>query len=205
MMIATAPKLVEIRWHGRGGQGVVTASNLLAQAALEEGDYFQSFPEFGAERSGAPIVAYTRISHETIHIRSQVLEPGIVVVLDATLIGKIDLLAGLQRGGAIVVNTPLSPDEMAHRLGAHDFVLCTVDGTRIAMDLLGRNIPNVPMLGGLLKVRQVVSQEAVLATIHHRLGARLRREVVQANLEAFRRAYLEARVGQEHSAYEVQV
>jgi len=200
MTVATRTKLVEIRWHGRGGQGVVTASNLLAQAALEEGDYFQSFPEFGAERSGAPIIAYTRISREAIDIRSQILEPGIVVLLDATLIGKIDLLAGLQRGGAIVVNTPLSPEEMADRLDAQGFALCTVDGTRIAMDLLGRNIPNVPMLGGLLKVRRVVTQKAVLETIQHRLGGRLRPEIVQANVAAFHRAYHEARVGQEPSA-----
>ncbi|MBI4202611.1 MAG: 2-oxoacid:acceptor oxidoreductase family protein [Chloroflexi bacterium] len=174
---------------------MVTASNLLAQAALEDGAYFQSFPEFGAERSGAPIIAYTRISHEVIHIRSQVLEPTIVVILDATLIGRVDLLAGLQEGGAIIVNTPLSPEEMRDRLDARAFVLCTVDSTGIAQKLLGRNIPNVPMLGGLLKARPLVPQEAVLSTIQHRLSARLRGEVVRANVEAFRRAYAEARVG----------
>lgn len=195
MTTTTRRSLVQIRWHGRGGQGVVTASNLLAQAALEDGRYFQSFPDYGAERSGAPIIAYTRVSDALIHIRSQVTEPDIVMVFDATLIGKVDLLAGLREEGAVVVNTSLSPEEVRERMNVGLPTVCTVDGTRIAIDVLGRNIPNVPMLGGLLRVEEVVSQEAVLATIQHRLGARLRQEVVQANLEAFRRAYQEAQVG----------
>ncbi|MFC1935564.1 2-oxoacid:acceptor oxidoreductase family protein [Chloroflexota bacterium] len=195
MTTTTRRNLVQIRWHGRGGQGVVTASNLLAEAALEDGRYFQSFPDFGAERSGAPIIAYSRVSDTFIHIRSPVTEPDIVMVLDATLIGKVDFLAGLQEDGAVVVNTPLSPEEMREHLNVGLRRVCTVDGTSISTDLLGRNIPNVPMLGGLLRVEEIVSQEAVLATIRHRLGARLSEQVVQANLETFRRAYQEARVG----------
>lgn len=195
MTTTTRRSLAQIRWHGRGGQGVVTASNLLAQAALEDGRYFQSFPDYGAERSGAPIIAYTRVSDAPIHIRSQVTEPDIVMLLDATLIGKVDLLAGLCEEGAVVVNTSLSPEEVRQYMNVGSRTVCTVDGTGIAVAVLGRNIPNVPMLGGLLRVEEIVSQEAVLATIRHRLGARLRQEVVQANLEAFRRAYQEARVG----------
>ena len=195
MTTTTRRSSVQIRWHGRGGQGVVTASNLLAEAALEDGRYFQSFPDFGAERSGAPIIAHTRVSDTLINIRSPVTEPDIVMLLDATLIGKVDFLAGLQEKGAIVINTPLAPEEIREHLNVGHRRVCTVDGTRIATDLLGRNIPNVPMLGGLLRVEEVVSQEAVLATIQHRLGARLREQVVQANLETFRRAYQEARVG----------
>jgi len=174
---------------------VVTASNLLAEAALEDGRYFQSFPDFGAERAGAPIIAYSRVSDTFIHIRSPVTEPDIVVVLDETLIGKVDFLAGLHEEGAVVVNTSLSPEEMRRHLDVGARTVCTVDGTRIATEILGRNIPNVPMLGGLIQVEQVVSQEAVLATIQHRLGARFREQVIQANLEAFRRACQEAVVG----------
>ena len=173
----------------------MTASNLLAEAALEDGRYFQSFPDFGAERSGAPIIAHSRVSDTFIHIRSPVTEPDIVMVLDDTLIGKVAFLAGLKEDGAVVVNTPLSPEEMREHLNVGLRRVCTVDGTRIAMDVLGRNIPNVPMLGGLLRVEDVVSQEAVLATIQHRLGARLREEIVKANIDAFRRAYQEAMVG----------
>ncbi len=193
--MTTRRSLVQIRWHGRGGQGVVTASNLLAEAALEDKLYFQSFPDYGAERSGAPIIAYTRLSDAPIHIRSQVTEPDIVIVLDASLIGKVDLLAGLGEEGTIVVNTSLSPDEVRERLNAGHRTVCVVDGTQISMDVLGRNIPNVPMLGGLLRIEEVVSQEAVIATIRHRLGARFRSQIVQANLDAFSRAYQEATVG----------
>ncbi|MEE8443408.1 MAG: 2-oxoacid:acceptor oxidoreductase family protein [Dehalococcoidia bacterium] len=195
MTATTRRGFVQIRWHGRGGQGVVTASNLLAEAALEDKRYFQSFPDYGAERSGAPIIAYTRLSDAPIHIRSQVTNPDIVMVLDASLIGAVDLLAGLGEEGTIVVNTSLSPDEVRERLNADHRTVCAVDGTQISMDVLGRNLPNVPILGGLLCLEEVVSQDAVKATIRHRLGARYSDRIVQANLDAFSRAYREATVG----------
>jgi pyruvate ferredoxin oxidoreductase gamma subunit len=194
MAVKLESPLVEIRWHGRGGQGVVTASRLLAEAALEEGLFFQSLPEFGAERAGAPLVAYSRISSSYIHNRSYVSQPDVVVVLDPTLIGAVNFLEGLKEDGIIVVNTHLPPGELAGRLEAKGYRVCTVDATRIALDTLGRNIPNVPLLGALVRSVPIVTREAAEKSIRHRLGLRLSEKTVEANLEAFRRGYQEAQL-----------
>jgi len=183
--------LFEIRWHGRGGQGVVTASEILAEAALEEGKYFQAFPDYGPERMGAPIRAYTRISSLPIRQHCQITQPDAVVVLDPTLIGVVDFIEGVKEGGVLVVNTSLSPTELRSRLGFDRGKVFTVDATRIALDTIGRNIPNTTIIGALLKALGVVSKEAVCEEIGKRLEARGGKEMARANIEAFERAYNE--------------
>lgn len=189
-------EVVEIRWHGRAGQGVVTASELLAETALEEGKYFQSFPEFGAERSGAPIRAFSRFSGQPITIHCAIYEPDVVVIFDPTLVGVVDMTEGLKPDGVVVANTRLGPAELRQRLGLGPATrVYTVDATRIAMDTLGRNIPNVPMVGALLRAVTVVSPKNLDEQIKTRLGARFSARVVQANQQAFERAYQETQQG----------
>ena len=187
--------MFEIRWHGRGGQGAVTASELLAETALEEGKYFQSFPDYGPERMGAPIRAYTRISDVPILQHSQITEPDAVVVLDPTLIGVVDFAQGLGNDGILVVNTPLSPTELRERIDYVPGKVYTVDASSIARSTIGRNIPNLPMIGALLRAVGVVSKEGVIKATKERLGARISEEVARANVEALERAYLETREG----------
>ena len=187
--------MIEIRWHGRGGQGAVTASELLAETALEEDKYFQAFPEYGPERMGAPIRAYTRISTSPIRQHCQVTEPDAVVVLDPTLIGVVDFTDGLKADGVLVVNTPLSPTELRERLGFNGGRVIVIDATRIAMDAMGRNIPNTPMIGALLKAIEAVSKEDIIEGIRNRLGPRVGEKMAEANVEALERAYKEAEEG----------
>ncbi|MBI4336750.1 MAG: 2-oxoacid:acceptor oxidoreductase family protein [Chloroflexi bacterium] len=180
-------ELMELRWHGRGGQGVVTASHFLAEAALLDGRFFQSLPEFGAERSGAPLVAYTRISSRPVLDRSPVLEPHIVAVLDPTLLGRVPVAQGLKAHGTLLVNSSRGPHELAGLLGEHKATVVTVDATRIVLETLGRNIPNIAMLGALVRICPVVSKWALTKVIQQRLGERLSYKAVQANLAAFER------------------
>lgn len=191
-----AGALVEIRWHGRGGQGVVTASQILAEAALLEEHYFQAFPEFGPERTGAPLRAYTRIGRAPINLHCPISEPDIVVVLDPTLLATVDVLDGLKESGTLVINTPLEPQALRAKLArSRAFKVVTIDATRIAMDSFKRNVPNTPILGALLRVAPVVSTESCLRLLKERLGARLDTAVVEANVKAFQQAYAEAREG----------
>lgn len=183
--------VTEIRWHGRGGQGAVTASEILAEAALEEGKYFQAFPDYGPERMGAPIRAYTRISSSPIRQHCQVTDPDAVVVLDPTLIGVVDFTEGIKEGGVLVVNTVASPAELKTQLEFDRGKVFAVDATRIALDTIGRNIPNTPMIGALLKALGVVSKEGVREEIRKRMEARVGKEVAQANIKAFEQAYNE--------------
>lgn len=187
--------LVEVRWHGRGGQGVVTAGELLAEAALIEGKDFQSFPEFSAERSGAPVTAFTRISSSSIDIQSAVVEPDIVVVLDPTLLEMTNVLTGLKPGtGIAVVNSILAPEELQKTDPLGCYIICTVDATGIAMDLLDRNLPNMPMLGALIRITGLVSLDDMERCIDQRLTARIPPSEVAANKTALKRGYEQARM-----------
>lgn len=177
-------KMVEIRWHGRGGQGVVTASEILADAALLEGMFFQALPEFGAERSGAPIRAYTRLSSRPIQVHYAVTEPDVVVVLDPTLIVADDLTQGVKPSGLILINSPESPEKVRARIGPTSASLYTVDASAIAKGAIGRNIPNVPILGALLSAIPLVSVANLRDAVERRMRGRLREEVVQGNLAA---------------------
>jgi len=180
--------LIEVRWHGRGGQGVVTVSRLLAQAALLEDKYAQAFPEFGPERLGAPILGFTRISEKPIEVHSQVYNPHYVVVLDPTLLGVIDVFKGLIEGGSAVVNINKSPEELKSELKMReDINVFTVDATNIAIDVLGRPIYNTAMLGALIRVSKLTSLESVKNATINRFGA----ELGKRNVAVIERAYKE--------------
>lgn len=183
--------MVEIRWHGRGGQGVVTAGEILAEAAMEEGKYFQAFPDYGPERMGAPVKAYTRISDSPIEIHSQITSPDIVVVVDSTLIGHVNVTEGLKNGGIIVLNTSLSPQEAREKLGLvnRPIRVFTVDASQIAIKHFGRNIPNTPMLGALVKATGLVSLDSIIHLTKEKLGTKVTEEIVQANVQAIKEAY----------------
>jgi len=174
---------------------VVTVSRLLAEAALTEGLYFLSFPDFGAERSGAPILSYLRVGPEPINDRSHIQEPDVVVVLDPTLIGRVDFLNGLKEDGLLVINSDRSPEEMAGQLKIKTQRVCTVNATGIALDLLKRDIPNTPILGALLQAMPIVSLDVARETMQERLRERFSERVVTANLEALERGSREARIG----------
>jgi pyruvate ferredoxin oxidoreductase gamma subunit len=178
--------LVEIRWHGRGGQGIVSVSRLLAEAALLDNKYVQSFPEFGPERSGAPVRGFTRISDEPISIHSQIYNPNIVVVVDPTLIGA-NVVAGLAKDGTILANTEMTPDELGKTLGVQDAHIYTINAKRIALDVLGRPIYNTAMLGSLLKVAPLASFESVSKVVLQRFPGTLG----EKNVQAMKRAYTE--------------
>ncbi len=185
---------LEIRWHGRAGQGVVTASKLLAEAAMKEGKYFQALPEYGAERMGAPVRAYTRISSTPIIPHCLVTEPNVVVVIDPYLIDSINIIENIAKDAILVINTSLSPTEVRSKLNYTEGKVGTVDATRIALHTLGRNLPNVPMLGALLKVREIVSKENLASLIKFKLAATMKPEIVEANIRAFEQGYAECRV-----------
>lgn len=185
--------MIEIRWHGRGGQGVVTASKLLASSALAEGKYIQAFPEFGPERMGAPIRSFTRISNEPITIHSQVTSPDVVVVLDPTLIGEIDLTEGLKEDGILIVNTTKSPKELKKDLNLKEKRIYSLDATRIARESIGRPIPNVPMLGALVKATGLLKLEQVTKAIKESFKKKFKDEVIEGNVKALERAYREVK------------
>lgn len=187
--------LIEIRWHGRGGQGAKTAALLFADAAMEEGKFIQAFPEYGPERMGAPVQSFNRLSDSPITIHSGVESPDIVVVLDATLIDKVDVTAGLSKNGRLIINTPKSPEEVRAQLALSDKKIYTVDASEIALDTLGRDIPNTPMLGALIKVSGLLNFESMLKNV----GAKLKRKfaskpkLIEGNIEAIKRAYNEVK------------
>lgn len=187
--------VIEFRWHGRGGQGVVTAGKLLAEAAMEEGKYFQALPDYGAERMGAPIKAYTRISPQPIVLHCQVTDPDIVVVADSTLLGVVNVTEGLKEDGALIVNTKLSPKAIRERIGYHTGRVYTVDATGIALDSIGRNIPNSPMLGAILRASHIVNTESMLHKMESKFKPLFKPAVVAGNLKALERALEETQVG----------
>ncbi len=185
--------MIEIRWHGRGGQGAVTASELVAVAAIKEGKYALAFPEFGAERRGAPVRAYTRITTETTLIpRTPVLEPDIVVVLDSGLLGLPDVLKGIKKGGLLLVNTKAKPSELRSRLGcSSDVKVATVDATGIALETIRTPIVNTAILGALVRASNVVRLDNILEAVKERFPGR----VGEVNVEAVKRAYEKVEVG----------
>lgn len=185
--------MVEVRWHGRGGQGAKTASYLLAESAAADGRYVQAYPEYGAERSGAPIRSFTRISDRPIRTHSGVTNPDIVVVLDPTLLLSVDVAEGVEPGGVILVNSEDAPAQVKGQLEAKDVKVCTVPATRIAMETLKRPIPNTPMMGALVKVMGSLDIERVKKDVRKRFATRFRPEIVEANVNALQRAFEEVR------------
>lgn len=186
--------MVEIRWHGRGGQGAKTAAQLLAEAAMESGRSIQAFPEYGPERAGAPIKAFTRISDDPIDIHSGVSEPDVVVVIDPTLLDSVDVTEGLGDDGLILVNSSQSPDQVRKTLGIERGKVGTVDATTIALDTLGRPMTNLPMVGALLKARSIVPVDVLETRIEKKFSGKIGEEKTRANISGTRRAYEEVRL-----------
>ena len=183
-------KLVEIRWHGRGGQGAKTASLLLADAAFNTGKYIQGFPEYGPERMGAPITAYNRISDEKITIHSNIYEPDYVVVVDDSLLESVDVTKGLKEEGAIVINTTKTPDEVRPLLKGYKGKVCTIDAKTISIETLGKYFPNTPMLAAIVKVSKIMTDEEFLndmqGSFKHKFAKKP--EVIEGNMKALEMA-----------------
>lgn len=178
--------LIEIRWHGRGGQGAKTASLLLADAAFNTGKYIQGFPEYGPERMGAPITAYNRISDKPITIHSNIYEPNYVVVVDDTLLESVPVTAGLKKEGAIVINTTKSPEYLKEKLNGYDGNIYTIDARKVSEETLGKYFPNTPMLAAIVKVTGIMSDEAFLedmkGSFKHKFAKKP--EVIEGNMKA---------------------
>ena len=178
--------LIEIRWHGRGGQGAKTASLLLADAAFNTGKYIQGFPEYGPERMGAPITAYNRISTNPITIHTNIYEPDYVVVVDDTLLESVDVTAGLKEDGAIVINTTKSADYLKSVLKGYSGEIYTIDAKKISEETLGRYFPNTPMLAAIVKVSKIMSDEDLLedmkGSFKHKFAKKP--EVIDGNMKA---------------------
>jgi pyruvate ferredoxin oxidoreductase gamma subunit len=189
-------KLTEIRWHGRGGQGVVTAGKLLAETALGSGQYFQAFPDYGPERMGAPIKAYTRLSPEPIDLHCQIEEPNVVLVLDPTLLGTVNVIEGLEENGILLVNTNQTPAEIRKMLGLKTGKVFTVDASHIAIEEIGREITNTPMIGALAKATGLFQIEDLIEQTRKRFKKLMMKEdIIEANVRAMRRAVEEAQEG----------
>lgn len=177
---------LEIRWHGRGGQGAKTAALLLADVAFKTGQYVQGFPEYGPERMGAPITAYNRISKEVIRVHSNIYTPDLVVVVDETLLHSVDVTAGLKAEGAIIVNTPKTAEEIRPLLKGYKGSVFTVDARRISVETLGKNFPNSPMLAAAVAVSGVMSKEEFLKEMQESYRHKFAKkpEVIEGNMKA---------------------
>lgn len=187
--------LIEIRWHGRGGQGAKTASLLLADAAFNTGKYIQGFPEYGPERMGAPITAYNRISSNPITIHSNIYEPDYVVVVDDSLLESVDITAGLKETGAIVINTTKSADYLKEVLKGYKGEVYTIDARKISEEALGKYFPNTPMLAAIVKVSKIMTDEELLedmkGSFKHKFAKKP--EVIEGNMKALEMALKEVK------------
>lgn len=186
---------VEIRWHGRGGQGVKTAALLFGEAALSLGKYIQAFPEYGPERMGAPVTAFNRLSEKPITLHCGITNPQIVVVLDSSLMATVDVAAGLPEDGILIVNSSFSPQEVRKQIKLKRGKIFTIDASRISLETIGRAIPNTPMLGALAKVSGLLELSALLEDMKRKLESKFasKPEVIKGNLEAIKRAYEEVK------------
>ncbi|MEE1053574.1 MAG: 2-oxoacid:acceptor oxidoreductase family protein [Acutalibacteraceae bacterium] len=182
---------VEIRWHGRGGQGAKTAALLLADVAFKTGQNVQGFPEYGPERMGAPITAYNRISRDTIRVHSNIYTPDYVVVVDETLLYSVDVTAGLNPDGAVIINTPKSAEEVMPLLKGYKGRVVTVDARSISEHTLGKNFPNTPMLAATVAVSGIMKKHEFIkemyASFEHKFAKKP--EVIEGNMQALEMAY----------------
>lgn len=180
--------LIEIRWHGRGGQGVVTAGKLLAEMALAGDGYFQAFPDYGPERMGAPIRAFTRLSSRPIHVHSQIDEPDVVVVLDPTLLRTVAVTEGLKGDGILIINTSASPVVVRESTSFQTGKVFTVDASQIAIEEIGREITNTPMLGAFARATGLFDVEQIAGQLRAWFGKKIPTGAVEANIRAMKRA-----------------
>jgi 2-oxoacid:acceptor oxidoreductase gamma subunit (pyruvate/2-ketoisovalerate family) len=183
-------KMLEFRWHGRGGQGAWTASELLARTALSEGKYIQSFPEFGPERMGAPVTAFTRISEEPLRLHCAIYDPDVVVVLDNTLLKTVPVTAGInQDDDVIIINSTEEPAKIRQDLKVEKGKVWTVPATQIALRILGQPITNTALLGAVAKATGIVTMEGIEKTVKGRFKA----ELAEKNIAVIKEAYKEAK------------
>lgn len=189
--------MIEIRWHGRGGQGAKTASLLLADAAFNTGKYIQGFPEYGPERMGAPITAYNRISDTPIRIHSNIYEPDYVVVVDDSLIGAVDVTSGLKDNGAIVINTNENIDSLRKKLNGFSGKIYTIDASKISLECLKANFPNTAMLAAVVNITKIMSKEELIDNMKDAFSHKFAKkpEVIEPNMEALLRGYSEIKGG----------
>lgn len=182
--------LIEIRWHGRGGQGAKTASLLLADAAFNTGKYIQGFPEYGPERMGAPITAYNRISTSPIRVHSNIYEPDYVVVVDDTLLKAVDVASGLKEDGAIVINTTKGIDEIAPLLKGYKGSVYTIDARKVSEEALGKYFPNTPMLAAIVKVAGIMPEDDFIKDMQDSFRHKFAKkpEVIDGNMKALKLA-----------------
>ncbi len=188
---------VEIRWHGRGGQGAKTACLLLADVAFSSGKHVQGFPEYGPERMGAPITAYNRITDEHCKVHSNIYTPDYVVVVDETLLKSVDVTKGLKETGALIINSKKTPEEIRPMLNGYEGKVCSVDAEKISMETLGRNFPNTPMLGAVVKVSNVIDQERFVKDMRESFEHKFanKESIIEGNMKALVKSMEEVKVG----------
>lgn len=187
---------IEIRWHGRGGQGTVTAAKVLADACLSGGRYVQAFPEYGPERSGAPLRAYNRVSSKELRMHCPVLHPQVIAIADATLLDGVNVTEGAREDSIFIVNTSKEPSEIREKLKLLPTQkVYTLDATKIAIECFGRAMPNSPMLGAVCRVTGLVSLDALLEDVRKSFGKKFSQKIIDGNLEATKRGYEEVREG----------
>jgi pyruvate ferredoxin oxidoreductase gamma subunit len=186
---------LEIRWHGRGGQGAKTAALLLADVAFKTGQYVQGFPEYGPERMGAPITAFNRISRDRIRVHSNIYEPDYVVVVDDTLLESVDVTAGLKKEGAILINTTKEKEEILPHLKGYEGEVHIIDARKVCHETLGKYFPNTPMLAAIVKVSGVIEREIFINLMRESLEHKFAKkpEVLEGNMKALRLAMEEVR------------
>ncbi|WP_022670544.1 2-oxoacid:acceptor oxidoreductase family protein [Hippea alviniae] len=189
-------KKLEIRWHGRAGQGAVTAAKTLAELiSQEEGIYAQGFAVYGAEKRGAPVVAFTRVDEKPIRDHSEYMEPDIVLLLDPTLMGLVDVKEGLKKDGKVIINTAFPKDEVVKELGLEDYEVYVIDANRISIEALGRAIPNTPMIGALAKITGLFTKEQVANGVVELLkeAGKFPEKIIEGNKKAIEEAYEEVK------------
>lgn len=185
-------QLTEIRWHARAGQGAVTAAKLVADTALMDDAYIQAMPEYGPERTGAPLKAYTRICSEPIEVHNNITNPGIVIVLDDTLLETVNVSEGILEDGVILLNTQMTIEEARAALDVPETVrVCVVDASGIALDTIKRDMPNTPIVGALSKVTGIVPVNRVQERLQIMFGKKFSAEMIQANVDSVQRAFQE--------------
>lgn len=191
MAMDFAKGITEFRWHGRGGQGVVTSNQMLGKAALAEGNYIQAFPEFGPERTGAPVRAFLRISKVPIQVYAQVYHPDVVVCIDPTLLEVVNPTEGLKPDGTLVLNTSNDPKTIREKYGFTGGKVVTVDASTIAMEVMGRPFYNMPTMAAAVSATGVVAVDTVVEEVLNRYPGK----VGTLNKTAIERAVQEAKIG----------
>ena len=196
-MVKKLNEAVEIRWHGRGGQGAKTACLLLADVAFSSGKHVQGFPEYGPERMGAPITAYNRITDEHCKVHSNIYTPDYVVVVDETLLKSVDVTSGLKESGALIINSRKSPEEIRKLTGGYKGKICVVDAEKISMETLGKNFPNTPMLAAVVKVSNVIDSERFIKDMKESFQHKFahKENLIEGNMKALTKAMEEVKVG----------